>query len=250
MKIFKKRKSETLELDLTRIPKHVAFIMDGNGRWAKKRGLPRVKGHEEGAKRIGDISAAAQKLGIEAITLFAFSTENWKRPKEEVDYIFGLLKKVLLEAKEKFNEKNLRIRFIGKIDELDEEVRKLMYETDEETKNNTGVILNLAINYGARSELVEMTKKIAQDCKDGKLSAEDINENTIEQYLMTKDLPQIDLMVRTSGEVRLSNFLLWQIAYSELVFTKTYWPDFDEKQLEKVLIEFQSRDRRFGGLKS
>ena len=214
----------------------------------EKRGLPRVKGHEEGAKRIGDISAAAQKLGIEAITLFAFSTENWKRPKEEVDYIFGLLKKVLLEAKEKFNEKNLRVRFIGKIDELDAETRKLMYETVEETKNNTGVILNLAINYGARSELVEMTKRIAQDCKEGKLSVENIDEKTIEQNLMTSGLPQIDLMVRTSGEVRLSNFLLWQIAYSELVFTKTYWPDFSKKELNKAIDAYQNRDRRFGGL--
>ena len=146
MKIFKKKETETKQLDLNRIPKHVAFIMDGNGRWAKKRGLPRVKGHEEGAKRIGDLAAAAQKLGIEAVTLFAFSTENWKRPKEEVDYIFGLLKKVLIEAKDRFKENNLRIRFIGKIDELNEDVRTLMYQTIEETKNNTGIILNLAIN--------------------------------------------------------------------------------------------------------
>ena len=248
MKIFKRKEKKTL--DLTRIPKHIAFIMDGNGRWAKKRGLPRVKGHEEGAKRIGDLAVSAQKLGIEAVTLFAFSTENWKRPKEEVDYIFGLLKKVLAEAKDKFNEKNLKIRFIGKIDELSEDIRNLMYQTVEATKNNTGVILNLAINYGARSEIVEMTKKIASECKEGKQEISTIDESTIEKYLMTSELPQIDLMVRTSGEVRLSNFLLWQIAYSELVFTKTYWPDFDEKELEKVLIEFQSSDRRFGGLKS
>ena len=248
MKIFKRKEKKTL--DLTRIPKHIAFIMDGNGRWAKKRGLPRVKGHEEGAKRIGDLAVSAQKLGIEAVTLFAFSTENWKRPKEEVDYIFGLLKKVLAEAKDKFNEKNLKIRFIGKIDELSEDIRNLMYQTVEATKNNTGVILNLAINYGARSEIVEMTKKIAGECKEGKQEISTIDESTIEKYLMTSELPQIDLMVRTSGEIRLSNFLLWQIAYSELVFTSTYWPDFDEKELEKVLIEFQSRDRRFGGLKS
>ena len=249
MKIFKQRKTADNQLDLTRIPKHIAFIMDGNGRWAKKRGLPRVKGHEEGAKRIDDLATAAQKLGIEAITLFAFSTENWKRPKEEVDYIFGLLKKVLVDAKDKFNEKNVRIRFIGKIDELDKETRDLMCDTVEATKNNTGVILNLAINYGARSEIVEMVKKIASECKKGNQEIESINEEVIEKYLMTYDLPAIDLMVRTSGEVRLSNFLLWQIAYSELVFTKTYWPDFDEKELEKVLVEFQSRDRRFGGLK-
>ena len=249
MKLFKKRKIETKQLDLTRIPKHVSFIMDGNGRWAKKRGLPRVKGHEEGAKRISDLATNAQKLGIEAVTLFAFSTENWKRPKEEVDYIFGLLKKVLIDAKDKFKDKNLRIRFIGKIDELNEDVRNLMYQTVEETKNNTGIILNLAINYGGRSEIVEMTKKLARDCKEGKQEISEINESTIEKYMMTYDLPEIDLMVRTSGEIRISNFLLWQIAYSELVFTDTYWPDFDEAELERVLIEFQSRNRRFGGLK-
>ena len=237
MKIFKKRKT----LDLTKIPKHVAFIMDGNGRWAKKRGLPRTKGHEEGAKRIEKLAISAQKLGLEAVTLFAFSTENWKRPKQEVDYIFSLLKRFLNEGKDRFKENNIRIHFIGKIDELEEEFSSLMKETMEYTKNNTGLILNLAINYGARSELLE--------CVDGKVKVNDINECVIEEHLMTRGLPEIDLLVRTSGEIRLSNFLLWQIAYSELVFTDVYWPDFDEKQLEKVLIDFQSRNRRFGGLK-
>ena len=245
MKIFRKKKT----LDLTRIPKHVAFIMDGNGRWAKKRGLPRTKGHEEGAKRIEKLALSAKELGLEAVTLFAFSTENWKRPKDEVDFIFSLLKKFLIEGKESFVKNDIRIHFIGKIDELDEEFSSLMYETMDLTKNNTGIILNLAINYGARSEIVEMVKCVAKDCVEGKQSIDKIDESVVEKYLMTKDLPEIDLMVRTSGEVRISNFLLWQIAYSELMFTDVYWPDFDEKELEKVLIEFQSRDRRFGGLK-
>ena len=245
MNLFKKKK----ELDLTRIPKHVAFIMDGNGRWAKKRGLPRTKGHEEGAKRIEKLAISAKKLGIEAITLFAFSTENWKRPKEEVDFIFSLLEKFLKEGKDSFKKNDVRVHFIGKINELEEKFRKLMVETMEETKDNKGIILNLAINYGARSELVEMVKAVSKECVEGKQEIDKIDEKVVESHLMTKELPEIDLMVRTSGEVRLSNFLLWQIAYSELMFTDVYWPDFDESELEKVIIEFQSRDRRFGGLK-
>ena len=245
MKIFKKRR----EIDLTRVPKHVAFIMDGNGRWAKSRGLPRIKGHEEAAKRVGKLAVAARNLGLEAVTLFAFSTENWKRPKEEVDFIFSLLEKMLKEEKENFKKNDIRVCFIGKIDELEDKFSTLMKETVEETKDNKGIILNLAINYGARSEIVEMVKKVSFDCVNGKQEISKIDESTVEKYLMTNGLPEIDLVVRTSGEVRISNFLLWQIAYSELLFTKVYWPDFDEEQLKKVIIEFQSRDRRFGGLK-
>ena len=248
MKLLKSRKKER-EVDLTRVPKHIAFIMDGNGRWAKKRGLPRVKGHEEGAKRIGSLAKAAHRLGLEAVTLFAFSTENWKRPKEEVDFIFSLLEKMLKEGKDSFKKNDIRVRFIGKMDELEERFSSIMRETMEETKDNRGIILNLAINYGARSEIVEAIKKISKDCVDGKQEISSINEATVEKYLMTNGLPEIDLMVRTSGEVRISNFLLWQIAYSELVFTDVYWPDFTEEELEKVIIEYQSRDRRFGGLK-
>ena len=245
MKLFKKKRT----LDLTRIPKHVAFIMDGNGRWAKKRGLPRTKGHEEGAKIIEKLAVSAKNLGLEVITLFAFSTENWKRPKEEVDFIFSLLKKFLTEGMEKFQKNDIKIRFIGNIDELDEEFSSLMYEAMEVTKDNKGIVMNLAINYGSRSEIIEMVKGVAKECVEGTQKIDEIDETVVENHLMTKGLPEIDLMVRTSGEVRISNFLLWQIAYSELMFTDVYWPDFDEKELERVLIEFQSRDRRFGGLK-
>ena len=248
--IFKKQNnSRKIEVDLNRVPEHIAFIMDGNGRWAKKRGLPRFKGHEEGAKRIVDLASSAQKFGIKVVTLYAFSTENWKRPKEEVDYIFSLLKRALVDKKEKIIEKNIRILFVGKIDELEKDVRDTMLEIMKITENNTGIILNLAVNYGGKSEIVEAVKNISKDCVEGRQEIVNINEDAIENYLMTKGLPKIDLMVRTSGEVRLSNFLLWQLAYSELIFIDTYWPDFNEKELEKVLIEFQSRDRRFGGLK-
>lgn len=244
MNIFRKK-----SVDMTRVPKHVAFIMDGNGRWAKKRGLVRTAGHEEGAKRVQDLARNAKEFGIKVVTVYTFSTENWKRPKEEVDYIFNLVKKLLVEGKEDFMKNNVRVYFIGKIDELDEDFRKLIYETMEETKNNDGITLNFAFNYGGRSEITEMVKNIAHDCITNKIKIDDINEKLIDSYLMTKDLPPIDLMVRTSGEVRLSNFLLWQLAYSELIFTGTYWPDFDKKNLEKILIEFQSRNRRYGGLK-
>jgi undecaprenyl diphosphate synthase len=244
MKIFNKKKT----LDLKKIPRHVAFIMDGNGRWAKKRGLPRIKGHQEGAKRTESLAVSAKELGIEVVTLFVFSTENWKRPKEEIDCIFSLLKKFLTEGKETFVNNDVRIHFIGKIDELGEELSSLMYDAMESTKNNKGIILNLAINYGSRSEIVEMVKSISRECVEGKQEIDKITEDVVENHLMTKDLPPIDLMVRTSGEIRMSNFLLWQIAYSELFFTDVCWPDFDGKELEKVLIEFQSRDRRYGGL--
>ena len=222
MKIYKKRKTE---LDMERLPKHIAFIMDGNGRWAKKRGLPRTKGHDEGAKVIEKLALSAKKYNLEAVTLFAFSTENWKRPKQEVDFIFSLLKKFLVEGKENFVKNNVKVLFIGKIDELEEDIKALMYEMMEITKNNNGTVLNLAINYGARSEIVEMVKKISKECIDGKQSVEMIDESVIENHLMTRDLPPVDLLVRTSGEVRLSNFLLWQVAYSELVFTDVYWPE-------------------------
>ena len=245
MKLFKRKK----ELDLNNIPKHVAFIMDGNGRWAKKRGLPRVKGHEEGSKRIEKVALNAQKLGIKAVTFFTFSTENWKRPKEEIDYIFSLLEKFLLDGKEEFKKNNIRINFIGKIEELEDKIKNLMYSVMEETKDNQGITLTLAINYGARSEIVEMVKKVSENCVAGNQSIKDIDEVIVEKYLMTSGLPDIDLLIRTSGEIRLSNFLLWQIAYSELIFTDVYWPDFNEDKFIDCLIEYQSRNRRFGGLK-
>ena len=236
-------------IDLNKIPEHVAIIMDGNGRWAKKRLLPRSLGHEEGARRISEVAICAKNIGVKAITMFAFSTENWKRPKEEVDYIFSLLERMLKKGKEKFKTNNIRVNFIGKINEIEERFRNVMLETMEETKENDGIILNLAINYGGRSDIVEATRKICKECLDGKIDIERIGEEIFEKYLMTSGLPKIDLLIRTSGELRISNFLLWQIAYSELVFTDVYWPDFKEKEFIKCIEEYQGRSRRFGGLK-
>lgn len=232
---------------MNNIPRHVALIMDGNGRWAKKRGLPRILGHKEGANRIMEVVLKAKEMGVESVTMFAFSTENWNRPKEEVDYIFNLLEKLLKKGKNKFEKNNVRVKFIGNIDELDKKYQKVIYKTMEETKYNNGVIMNLAINYGARSEIIRAVKSISFDYKESKIK--EINEEMFEKYLMTSDLPPVDLLIRTSGEKRISNFLLWQIAYSELIFTNVYWPDFDDKEFEKCIEEYLSRNRRFGMIK-
>lgn len=232
---------------MNNIPRHVALIMDGNGRWAKKRGLPRILGHKEGANRIMEVVLKAKEMGVESVTMFAFSTENWNRPKEEVNYIFNLLEKLLKKGKNKFKKNNVRVKFIGNIDELDKKYQKVIYKTMEETKYNNGVIMNLAINYGARSEIIRAVKSISFDYKESKIK--EINEEVFEKYLMTSDLPPVDLLIRTSGEKRISNFLLWQIAYSELIFTNVYWPDFDDKEFEKCIEEYLSRNRRFGMIK-
>lgn len=229
------------------IPRHVALIMDGNGRWAKKRGLPRILGHKEGANRIMEVVLKAKEMGVESVTMFAFSTENWNRPKEEVNYIFNLLEKLLKKGKGKFEKNNVRVKFIGNINELDEKYQKVIYKTMEETKYNNGVIMNLAINYGARSEIIRAVKSISFDYKESKIK--EIDEEVFEKYLMTSELPSVDLLIRTSGEKRISNFLLWQIAYSELIFTNVYWPDFDDKEFEKCIEEYLSRNRRFGMIK-
>lgn len=231
------------------IPKHVALIMDGNGRWAKKRNLPRILGHKEGANRIIEIVLKAKELGIEALTMFAFSTENWNRPKEEVNYIFALLQKLLKKGKDRFKKENIKVTFIGNINELDKKSQKIISKTEEETKDNDGVVMNLAINYGGRSEIVEAVKTLIKDYSSGEISESDINESLFEKYLMTCELPDIDLLVRTSGEVRISNFLLWQIAYSELIFTSVYWPDFTPLEFEKCIEEYSGRNRRFGKIK-
>lgn len=232
---------------MNNIPRHIALIMDGNGRWAKKRGLPRILGHKEGANRIMDVVVKAKELGVEAVTMFAFSTENWNRPKEEVSYIFNLLEKLLKKGKEKFKRNNIKIKFIGNIGELSHRCQKVIFKTMEDTKDNNGIVMNLAINYGSRSEIVMAIKNICLEYKENKI--DEINEEIFEKYLMTSELPSVDLLIRTSGEVRISNFLLWQIAYSELIFTPTYWPDFDGEELEKCIEEYSSRDRRFGMIK-
>lgn len=228
--------------------KHIGIIMDGNGRWAKQRNLPRVKGHYEGGKRIKEVAIAASKKGIEKMSVYAFSTENWKRPADEVNYIFKLPKIFLDLYLRDLMKHQIRINYIGDIDSIPDFARNAVYDSIEKTKNNTGMELIFALNYGSRAEILLASKKIALDVKENKVALDDINESLFSSYLM--DASDVDLLIRTSGEQRLSNFLLWQIAYSEIYFTKVLWPDFNEAEFEKALEDYYKRDRRFGGIKN
>lgn len=231
-----------------KIPNHVAIIMDGNGRWAQKRGLKRTKGHQRGAKVLKKISEYVYDKKIKVLSVFAFSTENWKRDKEEVDYLMDLFIKVFKDNFKSIKEKGVKIVFSGLKTKLDDKVLKEMEKMTEETKNNKNGVFNICLNYGGQDEIVEATKKIASDVKEGKIKIDDINKDMYNNYLFN-DLPPIDLMIRTSGEFRISNFMLWQMAYAELYFTDVLWPDFDEKELDKAIDSFNKRDRRFGGVK-
>ncbi len=229
-------------------PQHIAIIMDGNGRWAKKQGKPRTAGHYKGSENVRDIAIAANDLGVKVLTLYAFSTENWSRPEDEVNYLMKL-PSVFFEAYLKeLMKNNIRITFIGEMDKFPAETRKVMENAIEKTKDNTGLILNFALNYGSRREITLAVQKIASEVKDGTIEVGDINEQVIENHLMTADYPAIDLMIRTSGECRLSNFLLWQLAYAEFYFTEVSWPEFTKEELEKALDIYANRHRRFGGL--
>jgi len=245
--LFRKKKSE-LEIDINRLPRHVAFIMDGNGRWAKKRGLPRTAGHNEGGKALLKVISKCNELGIEAVTVFAFSTENWSRPKEEVDYLMQLPNQYIKTYLPKIKEANIKMNFIGFLEALSEDMQENIRLAIEETKDNTGMIFTVAINYGAQDEILNAVKSIAIEYHDGKITLDEITKSYFETKLFTYGLPPIDLLIRTSGEVRISNFLLWQIAYTELYFTNKLWPDFNEKELKKALINYQKRERRFGGI--
>lgn len=247
---FKKKKAQIhTEIDVDNIPAHIAFIMDGNGRWAKQRKMPRTYGHHEGTKTIRTIALEANRLGVKAITVYAFSTENFARPEQEVQFIFKLPKEFFNLYLQELMDNNVQICTIGELEKAPEATKQIILAAIEKTKNNTGLKLCFAFIYGSRSELLLATKQIASEVKEGTLNIEDINEEVFEQHLMTKDLPPVDLMVRTSGEQRLSNYLLWQLAYAEFVFTDTLWPDFDEEQLHRAIWLYQNRDRRFGGLK-
>ena len=225
---------------------HVALIMDGNGRWAKKRGLPRTKGHEEGCKRIIEIFDAVKANHIYAMTLYAFSTENWNRPKSEITLLFKYLDKFFKDNIATFMKDGIRVQVMGDISRLPKHTQETVTKAIEQTKNNDNYVFNIALNYGSRQELVKATKEIAILVKDNKLDINDINEQTISDHLYTHNLPPIDLMIRTSGEQRLSNYLLYQLAYSEFIFTPTYWPDFTKEKFEECLVEFSSRERRYG----
>ena len=247
---FKKNRLEEKieENKLKKIPTHVAIIMDGNGRWAKKRNMPRVKGHYEGMQTVKKITKYASKLGIQYLTLYAFSTENWARPKEEVSYLMDLPEKMFMSFMPELMENNVKVEVIGVVEKLPENTRKAVEDAIEQTKNNTGLKLIFALNYGSKDEIVTAVKRIAQGAANNEYKVEEIDEQLISDNLFTKDTPDPDLLIRTSGEQRISNFLLWQIAYSEFIFTKVAWPDFVEEEFYKALLEYQSRDRRFGGL--
>jgi len=228
------------------IPTHIAIIMDGNGRWAKRRGLPRVAGHREGVKSVRDVVEACAQLGVKYLTLFAFSTENWRRPKEEIDTLMKLLIRTLRSETEKLHKNDIKLMAIGDIDSLPKEVRQELREAMEKTKNNKRMVLNLALSYSGRWEIIEAVKEIAKDVKRGKIKVEEIDDKLFSSYLNTAGIPDPDLLIRTSGELRISNFLLWQIAYTELYITDCLWPDFRRKHLYEAIRDYQRRERRFG----
>ncbi len=231
------------------IPQHIAIILDGNGRWAKKKGMPRNYGHTQGSKNVERICEDAYKMGVKYLTVYAFSTENWKRPKEEVDALMNLLRNYMKTCLKTAEKNRMRVRVLGDKTALDDDIRNRIAELEEATKNNDGLNFQIALNYGSRDEMIRAMKNMCMDVKDGKVEAEQIDEKLFETYLDTHDIPDPDLMIRTSGEQRLSNYLLWQLAYSEFYFTDVLWPDFTKEDLAEAIAYYNGRDRRFGGVK-
>ena len=241
---------ETLKskIDMNRLPRHIGIIMDGNGRWAKNRNLPRSMGHKEGAKRVIDIVEASYKLGIESLSLYAFSTETWKRPEEEVNKLMELLIYYIRTQLNKIIKNNIKINVMGDITKLPKKVQSEVERVLSLTKSNDQMILNIGLNYGGRDEIIKAVKNISKEYKEGIIDIEDIDENTFSDYLYTKGQPELDLLIRSSGELRVSNFMLYQLAYCEFWFSNILWPDFKEELLYKAIIDYQNRDRRFGGI--
>ncbi|OYD09475.1 isoprenyl transferase [Paludifilum halophilum] len=239
---------KTAELQKGPLPRHVAMIMDGNGRWAKKRGLPRIAGHRAGMQTVCDIIRAADDLGIEVLTLYSFSTENWKRPKEEINYLMGLPEEFLKMYLNEIMERNIHVRMLGQEEGLPGHTVNALHRLKEATKDNTGLELCFAMNYGSRSEILRAVERIIDDVKSGKMDKSQLNESLFSSYLFTANLPEPDLMIRTSGEVRISNFMLWQLAYSELCFTEVQWPDFSRERFYQAIEDFQRRSRRYGAV--
>ena len=237
---------EDKRIDLNNLPNHVAIIMDGNGRWAKNRGEHRIYGHQHGVKSVRDCTEAAAELGIRYLTLYAFSTENWSRPKEEVDALMELLVQTILAETPTLNKNNVRLLAIGNLRSLPGKCFEQLTEAMADTAKNTGLTLVLALSYSSKWEIVEAAKNIAKDAMAGQLDIETIYDNTIDAYLTTKDIPHPELLIRTSGEHRISNFLLWQIAYAELYFTDMLWPDFNRAAFFEAIVDYQTRERRFG----
>ena len=240
--------AERLGQDLARMPRHIAVIMDGNGRWALRRGLPRYEGHGQGAKTAEMISLRCVDLGLRSVTLYVFSTENWKRPQVEVDALMHLYASYLVSIRQSLMENNVRFAHLGRMARLPQMVQDALHGTMDVTRDNTGMVLAMALNYSGRGEIIDAAQAIARKCKDGELRPEDIDEQCISEHLYTKDIPDPDLLIRTASELRVSNFLLWQISYSEFYVTDTLWPDFDQAQLEKAMVAYAERDRRFGAV--
>ena len=245
MSLFKKKQTE---VDMSNLPKHIGVIRDGNGRWAKKRGLPRSAGHSAGAEALKKIVTEANKLGVRYITVYAFSTENWKRPQAEVDYLMSLLLNYLKNAEKTLAGENVVIRCIGSRKELSEEIQEQIKRTEAFTAKNDGIVMNIALNYGGREEITNAARRVAEMVKKGELNIEDITDSVIEDGLYTASQPDVDLLIRTSGEQRLSNFMLWQVSYAEMWFTDKLWPDFKPEDLRRAILDFQNRGRRFGGV--
>lgn len=246
--ISKKNNKSILSLDDIKLPSHVGIIMDGNGRWAKKRGLPRSAGHSAGANNFRTITRYCNKIGIKYLTVYAFSTENWKRPEDEVGALMKLFKSYLQEAIADFKDENIVVKFIGDRNAFSPELQSLIDENEKLSADRTGMVLNIAMNYGSRDEIVRAVKNIAADVKDGCLTIDDINEKVISDNMYTAGQPDPDLVIRPSGEYRISNFLLWQSAYTEYIIMDVLWPDFNTGMLDDALIEFARRNRRFGGV--
>ncbi|MCR4434603.1 MAG: isoprenyl transferase [Clostridiales bacterium] len=246
-KLFANKETET-GMDSRNIPQHVAIIVDGNGRWANRRGMPRNYGHREGSKNLKKIVKICSEIGVRYLTVYAFSTENWKRPKTEVDALMALLLEYLKNADVELEGENIKIRVIGEKKELSEEIKKEIHKVEESTKNNSGLTLTIALNYGGRDEIVSAVRAIGREIKKGVINPEDIDEKYISQRLYTADIPDPDLIIRTSGEKRISNFLLWQSAYSELWYSDVLWPDFRREHLIQAIRDYQKRNRRYGGI--
>ncbi len=243
---FKKKKKDAEVLDPNNIPQHIGIIMDGNGRWAKRRGLPRSAGHRAGAETLKKIVKYCDKVGVKSITAYAFSTENWNRPQKEVDALMDLLYMYLQQVEEQFAGTNVILSVIGDRSRLSDKINSAIDYAEDYTKNNTGLRLNVALNYGGRDEITRAAQLLAKEVADGKLSAEEITEEKLSEKMYTAALPEVDLIIRPSGEYRLSNFLLWQAAYAEFWFNNINWPDFSEKHMEQALLDYQKRNRRFG----
>jgi undecaprenyl diphosphate synthase len=241
---------ETLGVPRESLPRHIAIIMDGNGRWAQRRQLPRIEGHRRGVLSVRQTVEACAELGIEQLTLYCLSSENWKRPQHELDFLMQLLEQYMIEERRTITENNIVVDIIGRRDGIPEPVRREMDKTIAMSRSNTGTRLCLAINYGGRAEMVDAVRRIAREVRDREMNLEDISEQSISQHLYTAGMPDPDLLIRTAGEMRVSNFLLWQISYAELWVTECCWPDFDKQHLHQAIRDFAARERRFGGLHS